>query len=198
MDSHDAAALIRPAIPRTSGVWADLGAGTGTFTRALAHLLPHARIYAVDRDASALGKLLRWLHQDGVTVVPVRADFTEPLDFPELGTDPLDGYPLCKFAALRCRPRPGVEIPGGSPAAKWTRGHRRARSPPGKSMGPLSDSRDAGSAARDSSGSHHADRCGNPALRIRWDLVRGSCRPPALAPSCRPGALFCILKARAA
>jgi len=91
VDSLDAAALIRPAIPRTSGVWADLGAGTGTFTRALAYLLPQARIYAVDRNASALGKLLRSLHQDGVTVVPVGADFTEPLDFPELGTDPLDG-----------------------------------------------------------------------------------------------------------
>jgi SAM-dependent methyltransferase len=91
MESLDAAALIRPAIPCTSRVWADLGAGTGTFTWALAHLLTEARIYAVDRNASALGKLGRWLQRDGVTVVPVTADFTGPLDLPELGTDPLDG-----------------------------------------------------------------------------------------------------------
>jgi SAM-dependent methyltransferase len=57
----------------------------------LAHLLPEARIYAVDRNASALGKLGRWLQRDGVTVVPVTADFTGALDLPELGTDPLDG-----------------------------------------------------------------------------------------------------------
>ena len=121
MDSLDAAALIRPAIPRTSGVWADLGAGTGTFTRALAYLLPQARIYAVDRNPSALAKLGRWLHQDGVTLVPVTADFTGPLDLPELGTDPLDGLlfanslhyvadPVPVLRSLVTRLRPGGRV----------------------------------------------------------------------------------------
>ncbi len=91
MDSLDASELIRPAIPRTSSVWADMGAGTGTFTRALAHLLPEGRIYAVDRNQSALNKLGRWRNHDSVTVVPVTADFTQPLDLPGLGGDELDG-----------------------------------------------------------------------------------------------------------
>ena len=39
-------------------VWADLGCGTGLFTRALAHLLyPGSTIYAVDKNISALNSL---------------------------------------------------------------------------------------------------------------------------------------------
>ena len=85
MDPSEAAELIRQAVPQTAAVWADLGAGEGTFTRALARLLgPGARIYAVDRNARALAKLERWKHDDSVTVVPVTADFTKPFDLPAL------------------------------------------------------------------------------------------------------------------
>ncbi|MFZ6009606.1 MAG: class I SAM-dependent methyltransferase [Bacteroidota bacterium] len=40
--------------------WADLGAGTGTFTRALAALMPKSNdtlIYAIDKDGTALQKI---------------------------------------------------------------------------------------------------------------------------------------------
>lgn len=48
-------ALIRGGVAEPGGVWADLGAGTGNFTFALAALLgPTGVIYAVDRDAKAL------------------------------------------------------------------------------------------------------------------------------------------------
>lgn len=88
MNTSDAVALIQSAIPRAAATWADIGAGDGTFTRALAELLGRdARIYAVDRDARALASLRRWAARDGANVVPVEADFTELLELPE----PLDG-----------------------------------------------------------------------------------------------------------
>ena len=60
------------------GRWADLGAGAGAFTYALAELLgPEARITAVDRDASSVRSL------DGRFDVRV-ADFTKPLDLGHL------------------------------------------------------------------------------------------------------------------
>src|SRR5262245_12950400 len=55
---RDAIALLRPAVSATRGTWADLGAGTGTFTLALAELLgPGGRVFAVDRDGRALAQL---------------------------------------------------------------------------------------------------------------------------------------------
>jgi hypothetical protein len=52
--------MIRPATGRASGTWADLGSGSGLFSRALAALLAdRGRVIAVDRDARALGTLER-------------------------------------------------------------------------------------------------------------------------------------------
>ena len=51
MDHADHVALIRAAVTETGGTWADIGAGEGAFTLALADLLgPGGRIVAVDRD----------------------------------------------------------------------------------------------------------------------------------------------------
>ena len=88
MKTSEAVALIEAAVPRGKGVWADIGAGDGTFTRALVELLGRdARAYAVDRDARALASLRRWAEREGASVIPVEADFTLPLELPEL----LDG-----------------------------------------------------------------------------------------------------------
>jgi SAM-dependent methyltransferase len=88
VNTSEAVALIEAAIPRAAAAWGDIGAGDGAFTRALAHLLsPDARIYAVDRDARALASLRRWATRDGANVIPLEADFTLPLELPEL----LDG-----------------------------------------------------------------------------------------------------------
>lgn len=82
MDEADAAELIRDAIPGPDGTWADLGAGEGTFTRALAHILGSGHVYAIERDATTLAKLRRWASRDAPNVIPVEGDFTRSLDLP--------------------------------------------------------------------------------------------------------------------
>jgi len=95
MKHRDAVALLEKAIPRQPGPWADIGSGDGTFTRALAELVgPGSRIYAVDRDASALASLTRQKMGAGVEVIPVTADFTKPIDLPGLADRLLDGILL--------------------------------------------------------------------------------------------------------
>lgn len=89
MDRTEMRALIAGSVPEPGGTWADLGAGTGNFTFALAELLgPDATIYAIDHDASAIRRLRertdRPVH--AATIVPLVGDFTLPLDLP-----PLDG-----------------------------------------------------------------------------------------------------------
>src|SRR5688572_7035552 len=95
MKTQEAVSLIRAAIPPGNGTWADLGAGDGTFTRALAELLgSQSRIYAVDRDASAVAAIERWAAMEAPNVIPVRADFTRAFDLPGLGETTLDGMLL--------------------------------------------------------------------------------------------------------
>jgi SAM-dependent methyltransferase len=58
------------------GTWADLGCGDGTFTRALAQLLPMgSAVHAVDLDGAALAGIPA--DRDGVRIVTHLADFTE-------------------------------------------------------------------------------------------------------------------------
>lgn len=97
MDVNDAVALIQDAVGEhaTSAVWADLGAGTGTFTRALAQLLGAASmIYAVDADPKSIAALQALSARSTARIVPVKADFTRPLELPGLGHAPLDGILL--------------------------------------------------------------------------------------------------------
>lgn len=92
MNTAEAIELIGGAIPRHAGRWADLGAGDGTFTRALVELLgPSSRIFAVDRDARAVAALARWAKTNAAGVIPVVADFTGRFDLPGLDGTMLDG-----------------------------------------------------------------------------------------------------------
>ena len=82
MTSDEALDLIRDAVVRPGGTWADLGAGSGTFTWALATLLgPGGIVHAVDRDAPSL----RALAQSGnptrsaATISTIVGDFTKPI-----------------------------------------------------------------------------------------------------------------------
>ncbi len=94
MEHADHVRLLRDGVPGTGGeraVWADLGAGTGAFTLALAELLgPGATIYAVDRDAAALRRQERAMRArfPRTAVRYVVGDLARPAG---LALPPLDG-----------------------------------------------------------------------------------------------------------
>ncbi len=77
MTHAEMTALIRGGVGEIGGVWADFGAGSGNFTRALRDLLgAEAIIYAIDHNVRAL-KQIQCAHT-------IQADFTQPLDLPLL------------------------------------------------------------------------------------------------------------------
>ena len=99
MKHADAIELIRDAVGGRGGVWADFGAGTGTFTRALSALLgAGSTVFAVDDDARAVRALreLSTSTSGGARVIAVKADFAQPLVMPGLvhGPAQLDGMLL--------------------------------------------------------------------------------------------------------
>ena len=83
MNHADLVGLINDGVTEPGGRWADLGAGEGAFTLALADLLgPGAHITAVDRDAGALKRLNVEMEErfPGIAVETKVADFTRPVD----------------------------------------------------------------------------------------------------------------------
>ncbi|HJR65948.1 MAG TPA: class I SAM-dependent methyltransferase [Gemmatimonadaceae bacterium] len=122
MNTREATALIAAAVEGRGGTWADVGAGDGTFTRALAELLgPGSRIYAVDNDARAMRRLEQWAARAKASVMSVVADFTGPFELPSFGERLLDGMlaanalhfvrdPAGVLARLVERVRPGGRV----------------------------------------------------------------------------------------
>jgi SAM-dependent methyltransferase len=89
VDHADHVELLRGGIDEPGGTWADIGAGEGAFTLALADLLgPGARIVAVDRDARALRANASAVGArfPATVLETVVADLTRSLTLP-----PLDG-----------------------------------------------------------------------------------------------------------
>jgi ubiquinone/menaquinone biosynthesis C-methylase UbiE len=89
MNHHDHIRLLRKGVTQQGGIWADLGAGDGAFTLALAELIGESgTIYAVDRDGEALRRLARAMQEKfpDVTLHTLVGDFENPLALP-----PLDG-----------------------------------------------------------------------------------------------------------
>jgi ubiquinone/menaquinone biosynthesis C-methylase UbiE len=87
MNHADHVRLLHDGISGPGGVWADLGSGGGAFTLALADLLgPTARIYSVDKDRRALREQETAMRGSfpAVTVTYLAADFTRPLELPQL------------------------------------------------------------------------------------------------------------------
>lgn len=86
MDLTEAVELLRPLVEPGARSWADIGAGEGGFTRALALLLgAGGTVYAVDRDHRAVKILQSLAASPGeALVVAVQGDLTGPLDLPVL------------------------------------------------------------------------------------------------------------------
>jgi len=101
MELNTAISLIRDGVSSHgdgAAIWADLGAGSGLFTRALASLLPvNSTIYAVDKDPNALNSI-PW-DQQGKSMIPVVSDLTSNFELP-----PLDGVLIAN--ALHFLPDP--------------------------------------------------------------------------------------------
>ena len=108
MNVEDAADLIRPAVTSDGGIWADLGAGKGLFTRALAQLIgPGGTIFAIDQDARAVRDLQTAPgHAEGTSaeIVAVRGDFMAINAIPELDGVRLKGAVFAN--ALHFTPHP--------------------------------------------------------------------------------------------
>ncbi len=117
MNHADHVQLLKNGGIAAGQTWADLGAGTGAFTLALAELLgTSGTIYAVDRDRTALRQQEPELRArfPNITANYLTADFTTPLQLP-----PLDGIIMANSlhfvrdqAALVRRVR-GYLRPGG-------------------------------------------------------------------------------------
>ncbi len=102
MNHADHVNLLRDGIDGAGGAWADLGAGAGAFTLALAELVgPEAEIYAVDRDTSDLRANVKAMTARFplARVQYEVADFTRPLALP-----PLDGIVMANALHFQAHP----------------------------------------------------------------------------------------------
>lgn len=86
MDVATAVDLLRPLITREGEAWADIGAGSGVFSRALAQLLgSDGVVYAVDRDSAAVRKLESLpARAASARIVAILGDLTGDLSLPKL------------------------------------------------------------------------------------------------------------------
>ena len=84
MTHQEAKSFLQPAIAEWQGNWADLGAGDGVYTLALAEILgPESMVYAVDTSADVFSiKGKRKSNQ--ATILSMKADFTHQMNLPPL------------------------------------------------------------------------------------------------------------------
>lgn len=111
MNHDDHVSLLRGGVPGPGGVWADLGAGTGAFTLALADLIgPGGRIYSVDRDGRALRQQEEAIGArfPDLAVQYLVDDFARPLDLP-----PLDGVVMANSLHFQRHKDPIVQAVRG-------------------------------------------------------------------------------------
>ncbi len=81
MTTSEAISLIQKGIPENADTWADIGAGTGTFTLALQEILQKGIIYAVDKSPHALWQLPL---NEQIKIEIVEGDFFKKMDFPKV------------------------------------------------------------------------------------------------------------------
>ena len=87
MKIEEAVKLIEEAVVKKPSVWADLGAGSGTFTLALAEILGFdSIIFAVDKNLNILRDQLK-IQYNRSTIHLYEENFSQQMDF----LPPLDG-----------------------------------------------------------------------------------------------------------
>jgi ubiquinone/menaquinone biosynthesis C-methylase UbiE len=93
VDLREAVALLVPAVTSGATSWADFGAGSGVFTRALAAIVGTAgRVLAIDRDDVALSALEKQNPPPNSAIITtLKADFTALHSIQELSVRALDG-----------------------------------------------------------------------------------------------------------
>jgi SAM-dependent methyltransferase len=93
--THDDAIEFLAAAGPWSGAWADVGAGTGTFTRALAELIgPQGTVLAIDRERGSIVELTRIagrIDRTAARVSALRGDMHDLSAILELQRVDLDG-----------------------------------------------------------------------------------------------------------
>ena len=83
MQHLEALDFLNPAQIKVGEHWADLGAGSGTFSRALAELLgPEGFVYAIDKDVPSLHEVQSL--EKAARIEFQAGDFTQALDLPLL------------------------------------------------------------------------------------------------------------------
>lgn len=101
MTQEEARLLIKDGIRNPEGSWADIGAGTGTFTKALRDLLRKGTVYAVDKNPHMLWNLRS---SGSVSIEVVEADFTRSFELP-----PLDGVVMANALHYTQEPAEAVK-----------------------------------------------------------------------------------------
>jgi SAM-dependent methyltransferase len=87
MNHQDHVNLLRRAVPRDSGPWADFGSGDGAFTLALRDLTgPDTEIFSIEKNTARLDQQQRnfAIKFPQSNIHFLHADFTRPLDLPPL------------------------------------------------------------------------------------------------------------------
>lgn len=79
MSHEEAISLIKSGIHPSTGAWADIGAGTGTFTEALRDILTSGTVYSFDKNPHMLWRLEGSAE---VAIQVVEGDFTKKFELP--------------------------------------------------------------------------------------------------------------------
>ncbi|HEX6308304.1 MAG TPA: methyltransferase domain-containing protein [Longimicrobiales bacterium] len=113
MTHADAVEFLSHARP-APGFWADVGAGTGTFTRALAELIGHTgTVFAIDRDADALRRAEQSTDRRRARIVHVRGDMTDLALIRELDGVMLTGALFANALHFTARPDRVLDMAAG-------------------------------------------------------------------------------------